>query len=64
MLKGNSKTVQNELLGITFKTFQCIIQQEIGQADPVAAIADDTTDVGKSLTECSGLQVNCVWKGC
>ena len=49
MFKGTSKTVQNELLGIMFKTLQSIIQKEIEQADFVAVIADDTTDVSNHL---------------
>ena len=33
VFKGTSKTVQNELLDIMFKTLQSIIQKEIEQAD-------------------------------
>ena len=49
MFKGTSKTVQNELLDIMFKTLQCKIQKEIEQADFVAFIADNTTDVSNHL---------------
>ena len=49
VFKGTSKTVQNELLDIMFKTLQSIIQKEIEQADFVAVIADDTTDVSNHL---------------
>ena len=45
VFKGTPKTVQNELLDIIFKTSQCTIQKEIEQADFVAVIANDTTDV-------------------
>ena len=45
VFKGTSKTIQNELLDIMFKTMQCKIQNEINEADFVAVIADDTTDV-------------------
>ena len=48
LFKGTSKTVQNELLDM-FKTSQGTIQKEIEQADFVAVIADDTTDVSNHL---------------
>ena len=49
VLKGTSRTVQNKLLDIMFKTLQCTNQKEIEQADFVAVIADDTTDVSNYL---------------
>ena len=49
VLKGTSRTVQNELLDIMFKTLQCTNQKEIDQADFVAVIADDTTYVSNYL---------------
>ena len=49
VFKGTSKTVQNELLAIMFKTLQSIIQKETEQADFVEVITDDTTDVSNHL---------------
>ena len=49
VLKGTSRTVQNELLDSMFNTLQCTIQKEIEQADFVAVVADDTTDVSNHL---------------
>ena len=49
VFKGTSKTIQNELLDIMLKTLQCTIQKEVKQADFVAVIADDTTDVSNHL---------------
>ena len=49
VFKGTSKTIQNELLDIMLKTLQCTIQKEVKQADFVAVIADDTSDVSNHL---------------
>ena len=49
IFKGTSRTVQNELLDNMFTTLQCTIQKEIEQADFVAVVADDTTDVSNHL---------------
>ena len=49
VFKSTSRTVQNELLGSMFTTLQCTIEKEIEQADIVAVIADDTTDVSTHL---------------
>ena len=49
VFKSTSRTVQNELLDIMLKTLQCTNQKEIEQADFVAVIADDTTDVSNHL---------------
>ena len=49
VFKGTSKTIHNELLDIMLKTLQCTIQKEVKQADFVAVIADDTTDVSNHL---------------
>ena len=49
VFKGTSRTVQNELLDSMFKTLQCTIQKEIEQADFMAVVADDTTDVSNHL---------------
>ena len=47
--KGISKTIQNELLEIMYKIMQSKIQKEIKEADFVAVMADDTTDVSNQL---------------
>ena len=49
VFKGTSKTIQNELLDVMLKTLQCTIQKEVKQADFLAVIADDTTDVSNHL---------------
>ena len=49
VFKGTSRTVQNELLDSMFTALQCTIQKEIEQADFVAVIADDKTDVSNHL---------------
>ena len=49
--------IQNELLDIMFKTLQCTIQKEVEQADLMAVIADDTTDVSNHLQNASLLQL-------
>ena len=49
VFKATSRTVQNELLDIMFTTLQCTNQKEIEQADFVAVIVDDTTDVSNHL---------------
>ena len=49
VFKGTSRTVQNELLDSMFTTLQCTIRKEIEQADFVAVIADDTTEVSNHL---------------
>ena len=63
MFKGTSKTVQNEVLDIMFKTLQNIIQKEIEQVDFVAVIADDTTDVSNHLQNVVVFRY-IVWQGC
>ena len=49
MFKCTSKTAQTELLDIMFETLQYTIQKEVEQADFVAVIADDKTDVSNHL---------------
>ncbi|XP_065070319.1 zinc finger MYM-type protein 1-like [Rhopilema esculentum] len=49
IFRGTSKTIQNELLKIMYKIMQSKIQKEIKEADFVAVIADDTTDVSNHL---------------
>ena len=44
VFRGTSKTIQNELLDIMFKTMQCKIQNEINEADFVAVIADNSLE--------------------
>ena len=68
---GTSRTVQNELLDRMFKTLQCTIQKEIEQADFVAVVADDTTDVSNHLQNVvvfryivSGKVVESFWTFC
>ena len=55
VFKGTSRTVQNELLDSMFTTLQCTIQKEIEQADFVAVIVDDTTDVSTHLQNFVGI---------
>ena len=45
VVKGTSKTVQNELLDIMLDTCKDIIKREIKESDFLAVISDDTTDV-------------------
>ena len=45
VFRGAPKTILTELLDVTLKTMQCKIQNEVKEADFVAVIADDTTDV-------------------
>ena len=49
VFKCTSRTVQNELLDSMFTTLQCTIQKETEQADFVAVVADDTTEVSNHL---------------
>ena len=44
VFRGTSKTIQNELLDIMFKTMQCKIQNEINEAYFVAVIADNSLE--------------------
>ena len=71
VFKGTSRTVQNELLDSMFTTLQCTIQKEIEQADFVAVVADDTTDVSNHLQNVvvfryivSGKVVESFWNFC
>eukprot|EP00795_Rhopilema_esculentum_P017770 gene17770-9443_t len=45
VFKGTSKTVQNELLDIMLNICKDVIKQEIKEADFLAVVSDDTTDV-------------------
>ena len=45
VFKGTSNVIQNELLAIMFDVCQDKIKMEIKEADFLAVISDDTTDI-------------------
>jgi hypothetical protein len=51
VFKGNSKTIQNELLDCILEVFRAKIAAEIGRANFLAVMSDATTDVSKKTQE-------------
>jgi hypothetical protein len=47
MFNGNSKTIQNELLDCILEVCRAKIAAEIGRANFLAVMSDDTTDVSE-----------------
>jgi hypothetical protein len=47
IFKGNSKTIQNELLDCILEVSRTKIPAEIGRANFLAVMSDDTTDISK-----------------